>query len=187
MTWEELVAYIEKDVGAEPLRKYDVHFDDRILAEASVGAVIHGSFQPLGESKRQDFVCKVVKPYVQSGLPEEMRSIGWLITLVTEFGDFYNIEGFDLKDFFADVRAQLEREIKVSQEKAHFRKASEFYKDHKDIKVPEIFPFSTEHVTFMEFLNPQQLNKKPVSSRFKQFGEECALRFLAAYLKRRPD
>ena len=168
MTRDELVAYIEKDVGADPLRKYDVQFDDRILAEASVGAVIHGSFQPLGESKRQDFVCKVVKPYVQIGLPEEMRSIGRLITLVTEFEDFYNIEGFDLKDFFADIRAQLEREIKVSEEQAHFRKAAEFYKHHEGVKVPEIFPFSTEHVTFMEFLNIQKLTDSFVGDRMSR-------------------
>jgi ubiquinone biosynthesis protein len=157
MTRDELVSYIEKEIGAEPLRKYDLQFDDTILAEASVGAVIHGSFLPSGESKRRGFVCKVVKPYVQSGLPEEMRSIGRVITLVTEFEDFYNIKGFDLKDFFADIRAQLEREIKVSEEQAHFRKAFAFYKDHKGVKVPEIFPFSTEHVTFMEFLNVQKL------------------------------
>ena len=157
MTRDELVSYIEQDVGVSLRKNYDIQFDDRILAEASIGAVIRGSFQPLVESKRQEFVCKVVKPYVQSGLPEEMRSIGRLITLVTEFGDFYNIEGFDLKDFFADVRAQLEREIKVTAEQAHFRKAAEFYRHHRGVKVPEIFPFSTEHVTFMEFLNAQKL------------------------------
>jgi ubiquinone biosynthesis protein len=172
MTRDELVSYIEQDVGASLLRNYDMQFDDRILAEASVGAVIHGSFLPLGESKRRDFVCKVVKPYVQTGLPQEMRSIGRLITLVTEFEDFYNVEGFDLKDFFADIRAQLEREIKVSEEQAHFRKAFAFYKDHKGIKVPEIFPFSTEHVTFMEFLNVQKLTDSFV-------GDTASRRILA--------
>ena len=69
MTRDELVSYIEQDVGVSLLRNYDMQFDDQILAEASVGAVIHGSFLPLGESKRRDFVCKVIKPYVQSGLP----------------------------------------------------------------------------------------------------------------------
>jgi ubiquinone biosynthesis protein len=172
MTRGELVSYIEQDVGVSLLRNHDMQFDDQILAEASVGAVIHGSFLPLGESKRRDFVCKVVKPYVQSGLPEEMRSIGRLITLVTEFEDFYNIEGFDLKDFFVDVRAQLEREIKVSEEQAHFRKAFAFYKDHKGVKVPEIFPFSTEHVTFMEFLNVQKLTDSFV-------GDPASRRILA--------
>jgi ubiquinone biosynthesis protein len=175
MSREELVAYIEKDVGAEPLRKYDVQFADRVLAEASVGAVIRGSFQPLGESKRQDFVCKVVKPYVQTGLPEEMRSIGRLITLVTEFADFYKIEGLDLKDFFADIRSQLEREIQVSEEQAHFRKASEFYKQNKEVKVPDIFPFSTDHVTFMEFLNIQKVTDSFV-------GDKASRRILAERL-----
>jgi predicted unusual protein kinase regulating ubiquinone biosynthesis (AarF/ABC1/UbiB family) len=90
----------------------------------------------------------------------------------TEFEDFYNIEGFELKDFFADIRAQLEREIKVSEEQAHFRKAFAFYKDHKGIKVPEIFPFSTEHVTFMEFLNVQKLTDSFV-------GDTASRRILA--------
>jgi ubiquinone biosynthesis protein len=160
MNRDELVAYVEKEVGAERVRKYDLRFDDRILAEASVGAVIFGSFQPSGESsERQNFVCKVIKPYVLSGLPEEMRSIERLITLMTRFGDAYQIEDFNLKDFFADVRVQLENEIKVSEEQAHLRKASEFYKNHRGVKVPEIFNFSTEHVTFMEFLNIQKLTE----------------------------
>jgi hypothetical protein len=180
MSREELVTYIANDVGAEPLKRYDVQFDDRILAEASVGAVIHGSFQPLVESKRQEFVCTVVKPHVQSGLPEEMRSVGRMIPLVTEFENFYNVEGFDLKGFFADVRAQLDQKIKVSEEQAHFRKAAEFYKDQKGIKVPEILPFSTEHVTFME--NAQNLSKKGKTTRLKQFAQECSIKFIVAFL-----
>jgi ubiquinone biosynthesis protein len=160
MNRDELVAYVEKELGGEQVRKYDLQFDDRILAEASVGAVIFGSFQPPGElSKRQNFVCKVIKPYVVSGLPEEMRSIDRLITLVTESADFYQIEDFNLKDFFADVRVQLENEIKVSEEQAHFRKAYEFYKNHAGVRVPEVFHFSTERVTFMEFLNIQKLTE----------------------------
>jgi ubiquinone biosynthesis protein len=160
MNRDELVAYVEKELGAEQVRKHEIQFDDKILAEASVGAVIFGSFQPSGEmSKRQNLVCKVIKPYVLSGLPEEMRSIDRLITLVTEFADFYAIEGFNLKDFFADVRVQLENEIKVSEEQAHFRKAYEFYKHHKGVRVPQIFDFSTERVTFMEFLNIQKLTE----------------------------
>ena len=157
MTREELVTYIESDIGVEPIKKYDLRFDDKILAEASVGAVIVGSFHPLDEPKRRRFVCKVVKPYVQSGLPEEMRSIARLITLVTEFAGFYRVEGLDLKDFFADVRSQLEKEINISEEQAHFRTAYEFYKHQQAVKVPEIFPFSTEHATFMEFLNTEKL------------------------------
>jgi ubiquinone biosynthesis protein len=160
MNRDELVAYVEKEVGAEQVRKYDLRFDDRILAEASVGAVIFGSFQPSSDPlKRQSFVCKVVKPYVLSGLPEEMRSIDRLITLMTTFADAYKIEEFNLKDFFADVRVQLENEIKVSEEQAHLRKAFEFYRNHEEVKVPEIFNFSTEHVTFMEFLNIQKLTE----------------------------
>jgi len=157
MTREELVTYIEKDAGAESIKKYDMQFADKSLAEASVGAVISGSFQPLGESRRRSFVCKAVKPYVQSGLPEEMRSIDRLIALVKEFAGYYRIEGLNLKDFFADIRGHLEREIKVSEEQAHLRMAYEFYKHHQGVKVPEIFQFSTEHTTFMEYLDVEKL------------------------------
>ncbi len=62
-----------------------------------------------------------------------------------------------MKDFFAGIRAQLEREIDVGEEQAHFRRAYQFYKHHQGVKVPEIFQFSTEHTTFMEFLNVEKL------------------------------
>jgi hypothetical protein len=55
MTLDELVSYIEKDVGGEVLRKYDAQFDDRRFAEASAGTAIDGSFQPPGEPKQQSF------------------------------------------------------------------------------------------------------------------------------------
>ena len=86
-----------------------------------------------------------------------MRSIDRLITLVTNFADVYKIEGFNLKDFFADVRAYLENEINVTEEQAHFRRAFEFYKNDPRVKVPAIFDFSTEHATFMEFLKLQKI------------------------------
>jgi hypothetical protein len=80
----------------------------------------------------------VVKPYVLSGLPEEMRRIDRLITLMTRFAGGYKIEEFNLTDFFADVGVQLENEIKVSEEQAHFCKAGEFYRNHEGVKVPDL-------------------------------------------------
>jgi hypothetical protein len=55
MTRDELVSYIEKDVGGEVLRKYDAQFDDRMFAETSAGTAIDGSFQPPREPKQQSF------------------------------------------------------------------------------------------------------------------------------------
>jgi hypothetical protein len=55
MTRDELVSYIEKDVGGEVLRKYDAQFDDRMFAETSAGTAIDGSFQPPREPKKQSF------------------------------------------------------------------------------------------------------------------------------------
>src|SRR5262249_44392598 len=69
---DDLVEFIERDLGKETVQKYRLTFADRILAEASIGAVIRGTFVQPGESTRRDIVCKVVKPYVLTNLPEEL-------------------------------------------------------------------------------------------------------------------
>jgi hypothetical protein len=44
MTRDELVGFIKADVGAETIERFQIRFADKILAEASVGAVIRATF-----------------------------------------------------------------------------------------------------------------------------------------------
>lgn len=158
MTRDELVAYIEQEVGRETLERYRIRFEGEILAEASVGAVIRGTFFPPGADVPRQMVAKVVKPYALDGLPREMAIIDGLIDLAEQNAAFYEIEDVNVRDFFADVRGNLEDEIRITDEQAHFRRAYEYYRNRRGVAVPEVYPFSTEGVTFMEFLQVEKIS-----------------------------
>jgi len=167
MTRDEIVAEVTKELGEEEVKKYQIRFAEEILAEASVGAVLRGSFLRSPGAPREDFVCKIVKPYVQIYLPEEMDVISHLVKLADDYSDFYHITGFDLGEFFGVIRSQLEKEIQITEEQQNFRAAFEFYRNDKRVKVPEIYSFSTDNVTFMEFLRTQKLTESYPGDRAK--------------------
>ncbi len=157
MSRDELVRYIVEEAGRETIEKYQIRFDDRILAEASVGAVIKGSFVPPGSDSRQEMVCKLIKPYVVTGLPQEMEIIDALIDLVDGHADFYQLGDVPLKEMFQEIKAKLADELRVTQEQANFKRAYEYYRGDSRVKVPEVYPFSTKNVTFMEFLHGEKI------------------------------
>lgn len=157
MSRDELAAYIKADVGAEAMERYQVQLANEILAEASVGAVIRGTCVEPGETEREEFVAKVVKPYAQTGIPEEMDIISGLIDISVKHASFYELEGFNLKDFFEEIRANLEDEIQIVQEQENFRSAYKYYRNRKGVVVPEIYDLSTKNVTFMQFLKVRKI------------------------------
>lgn len=159
MSRDELVRFITTDVGRETIERLQIRFADDILAEASVGAVIRGSFLPPGAQERHDLVCKMIKPYVATGLPEEIRIIDALIDLATRHASFYRLEGMPLKDLFEDIKSKLADELRVTQEQKNFRRAYEYYRQYPRVRVPQIYDFSTPHATFMEFLHGEKISE----------------------------
>jgi len=150
---DELVEFIERETGKETVEKYQLKFADKILAEASIGAVIRGTFVMPGESRRQDLVCKVIKPYVLSALPEELVIFDGLADYFSRHRDFYHIYGIPVSDIFQDIKKSLSNEIQIVQEQQNFRRAWEYYRKDPKIEIPELYPFSNEHLTFMQFVH----------------------------------
>src|SRR5215510_10398165 len=89
MTVEELVQFITEDIGKPSIDKYQVQFADKILAEASVGAVIRATYVPPGAETRKQAICKVIKPYVLAYMPEDLSIIDGLAGFFTTNHDFY--------------------------------------------------------------------------------------------------
>ena len=154
---DELVEYIVSDVGQETIDKYQVRFAGKVLAEASVGAVIRATFVDPSSGEEKEIVCKIVKPYAQTGLPEELEIIDAIIGLYDRNEDFYNIGDLPLRDMFEDIRAALAEEIRVTEEQAHFRTAFEYYRGQKGVTIPRVYEFSTQNATFMDFLNVEKI------------------------------
>jgi len=157
MTREELVTFITEDVGKPSIDKYQVQFADHILAEASVGAVIKATTIPPGGTVRRQAICKVVKPYVLTYMPEDLSIISGLASYFTVNHDFYELGSMPLVEIFKELGKSLADEINITDEQKNFIRAREYYKGSKKVVVPEIFPISTAHVTFMEFIAGQKI------------------------------
>jgi ubiquinone biosynthesis protein len=149
----DLVEFIEHETGKETAATYRLTFADTILAEASIGAVIRGTFVRPGESTPQDFVCKVIKPYVLSGLPEELAIFDGLADYFSHHRDFYHIHEIPLSEIFQDIKKSLSSEIEIAQEQRNLQRAWEYYRKDHTIEIPELYPFSNEHLTFMQFVH----------------------------------
>jgi ubiquinone biosynthesis protein len=157
MTREELVQFISEDVGKPSIDKYQVQFADKILAEASVGAVIRASTIPPGGTVRRQAICKVVKPYVLAYMPEDLAIIKGLASYFTVNHDFYQLGSMPLVEVFQELGKSLADEINITDEQQNFIRAREYYRNSKKVVVPEIFPISTKHVTFMEFIAGEKI------------------------------
>ena len=157
MTRDELVKFITDDVGQPNIEKFQVQFADNILAEASVGAVIKATTIPPGGTVRRQAICKVVKPYVLVYMPEDLSIIAGLAEYFTVNHDFYQLGSMPLVEMFKELGKSLADEINVTDEQKNFIRAREYYRGSKKVVVPEIFPLSTSHVTFMEFIAGEKI------------------------------
>ncbi len=157
MTREELVQFITEDVGKPSIDKYQIQFADKILAEASVGAIIRATTMPPGGTVRRQAICKVVKPYVLVNMPEDLSIINGLAEYFTVNHDFYQLGSMPLVEIFKELGKSLADEINITDEQKNFIRAREYYRGSKKVVVPEIFPISTSHVTFMEFIAGEKI------------------------------
>jgi ubiquinone biosynthesis protein len=157
-TREELVEFISSELGPQTIEKYQMQFADRILAEASVGAVIRASLQMPADQKRRDVVCKVIKPYVLKAIPEELSILDGLTRYFDQQRDFYDLGQVHLAELFQDIRKSMSEEIQIEDEQDNLRRALSYYKDNPRILIPELYPFSTPHVTVMEFVRGDKIS-----------------------------
>ena len=156
MTTDELIAYVTETVGEERLREAQVTFDDKILAEASIGVVIKVQCLPPGGTELQDAVIKVIKPYALKGLPEEMRIIDEMTQYFEENSDHYGIQDIPVTNMFRDIRAALEKEILIKEEKANLQRAGKYYGKNPRVHVPWSLP-DFEAITVMEFVTGHKI------------------------------
>ncbi len=150
---DEVVEAVVDALGEDVVSRYQLHFAEDVLAEASVGAVIRATVIEPGEQITQQAVCKVLKPYATTGLQEELEILQAAIQNLQDHGDFYDIGAAPVVELFQEVRDALAKEIQVPEEQRNLARAAEYYKGQKDILVPEIYAFSTPTVTCMQFVN----------------------------------
>ncbi|MCZ6766195.1 MAG: AarF/UbiB family protein [bacterium] len=156
MTQRELVTLITEAVGEERLREARLTFDDEILAEASIGAVIKVQYVPPGGTEPQDAVIKVIKPYARVYIPQEMKIIDRMTRYFEANSGHYGIQDIPVTAMFRDIGAALEREILVEKEKANLKQAADYYAENPLVHVPWTSP-DFENVTLMELVDGHKI------------------------------
>jgi ubiquinone biosynthesis protein len=151
---DELVAFIEAELGSDTIDAHQIRFADEILAEASVGAVIRATLLQQGSSR--EVVFKIVKPYVLEALPQELAIIDQLAGFVQTESDAYGLGDVPLSDMFRDVKEALSSEIRIEDEQDNLSCAETYYADSQ-VTVPHMYPFSTERVTVMDFIAGEEI------------------------------
>jgi len=157
MTRDELVQFIADDMSKNNIVASQVEFADAILAEGSVGAVIRATWIPPGSHETREAICKVIKPYVLINLPQELEIIDGLAAYFTDMHDFYQLGAMPLVEMFQEVKKVLTNETKVADEQQNLVRARQYYKNNRNVVVPELFPISTSHVTFMQYISGEKV------------------------------
>ncbi|HJS74768.1 MAG TPA: AarF/UbiB family protein [Vicinamibacteria bacterium] len=150
--YEEILSVIRREFSKATIEEYRIVFEDRLLAEASVGAVVVARYRPLTSDQGARSACKVLKPRAVSALGEDLALIDRVLAYLEIHADFYDIGDTPLVDIFHEIREALSRETQVADERKNLVRAREYYRDDPAVLVPAVLPFSTENVTCMEFV-----------------------------------
>ena len=149
----EIREQLEVEMSNALQSEYQLEFADHLLAEASVGAVLEVSFTRPGATEREDAACKVLKPYAVAAMKEDLEIIDALLAYLEEESDFYDLGATPLVEIFREIRQALASEVRVEDERDNLRRAGVYYLHEPKVLVPELYPFSTENVTCMEFVH----------------------------------
>lgn len=180
-TADELVGIARQELGAERLREYDIEFEDAVLSEASVGAVIGATLILPGEQTRRPVVVKIIKEYAINAINEDLESTNLLLGVLQDNAEFYGIGGTPLVDMFREVRTALAQEVQAADERAHLTEAAAYFADDPRVLIPFLCPCSTANVTIMQRMDGGKVTDAYIDDQEKRTGLAKRLTDIMSY------
>jgi ubiquinone biosynthesis protein len=159
MNYEAVLEQIESEIDEETFERYKLEFSGKILAEASVGAVLRAKFEFPETGEPGEAACKVLKPYAITALKEDLEIIDTVLAHLEKHSDFYELGDTPLVEIFKEIREALSREILVEDERRNLLEAGEYYQQDSKIIIPEVYPFSSKNVTCMTFIQGSKITE----------------------------
>ena len=129
-----------------------VRIGSRILAEASVGAIMPFCWTPCGIRGRVQGVFKILRPGISRRLNEELTILEATAAYFEANRSRYPLRDFRFLEIFQDVRRMLVRETDLSAEQAHLDEAARFYKDMQGVCIPRRLAVGAADMTAMTYL-----------------------------------
>ena len=163
-TFDELRAAVHGALGQSD-GKSDIHVEETILAEASVGAVIPFHWQASSESDIQRGVFKVLRPGIRGLLEEELAILEKTATFFHTHRNRYPLKDLRFLEIFDDLKELMVHEIYLGNEQRYLAEAERFYADMPEIRIPQCLPHSTADMTAMSFLDGPKLADANLTNR----------------------
>jgi ubiquinone biosynthesis protein len=130
---------------------------ERILAEASVCAVVPAKIRIKAKNKYQASVLKVLKPSVKRQLGGELRLLDRVAQFLDNRKQQWQLGNFNFIATFQRIRSLLENEADLSTEQANLERIRIYYRDSASVHIPTAWPQSTPHMTIMSRIDGHKI------------------------------
>jgi ubiquinone biosynthesis protein len=144
-------------------RSEDIAFD-KVLAEASVAAVITCSWRKQEDGEPAPFVIKILKPRIRQQLERELEILGELADHIEATKGGYGLRQLHVRQLFDDLREIFAAEVNMRGERHYLQLARERYRKAIGIHIPRTEPIHSEVMTGMEFAPGKKVTEAQLSS-----------------------
>ena len=127
--------------------------EKKILAEASVCAVVPAKVRIGKKGPDVSSVLKMVKPAVRKNLPTELLLLDRTVTFLDDNRSRWGLGDFSFQGTLSQVRRLLENEVDLTMEQANLDKALSYHASDNAVLVPVRSAASTPLMTVMSRLD----------------------------------
>jgi hypothetical protein len=155
----EAIAQTIRAFAGPGFQELEVQLEERVLAEASVAAVVAFSWRRPGQERRSRGVFKVLKPYVREYIAEETRIIGDFLDQLQQRPDYSSLRKLRVRELLLDASELIAQEIQLVNEQRHLTLAAQRYAATAEIQVPVLIPeLSRPDMTAMSYLPGRKIS-----------------------------
>jgi ubiquinone biosynthesis protein len=179
VTYRTLQATIKKELNS---RSHELTLSRKILAEASVCAVVPGELHQKNGQEAKPLVMKMVKPEIKRNMAGELALWGRLATYLDENKERWGLGEFQFKGIIDQVSWLLQNEVDLSLEQANLDRVGAYFAEDDTVIIPERLDASTPNITAMTRIDGNKitdvahLSKKDQRRIARKVAEECILR-----------
>jgi len=129
----------------------------RILAEASVCAVVPAQVTSKEEKKTSRAVLKIVKPRVKKDMAADLALLDQLMVFLDRNKANWDLGDFNFSATLSQVSTILANEINLESEQKNIDRAARHFQDNKTVMVPERLEVSTPGMTVMTRVDGEKI------------------------------
>ncbi len=181
MTYEDLQVSMTQELKSTH-HDLNITLSKRILAEASVCAVVPGELHLKDTKDPKPVVMKMVKPEIKLNMAGELKLWGHLGDYLDENKEKWGLGDFKFKGIINQVSWLLQNEIDLSLEQSNLDKIGARFSDDDTVIIPECLDASTPNMTAMsridgnKIIDVDHLTHKQQRRIARKVAKQCILR-----------